>query len=78
VAAHCGVPFGLIVVGVQLTATEVMVEELACTATVAVPDFVVSCVLVAVTVTGPTVEGAVSRPLAVIDPALALHVTAEL
>jgi len=46
--------------------------------TVACPDFVVSCALVAVTVTVPEEEGAVNSPLAFIVPALADQVTAEL
>jgi hypothetical protein len=37
-----------------------------------------SCVLVAVTVTLPAVAGAVKSPVALIVPALAVHVTAEL
>jgi hypothetical protein len=48
------------------------------TVTVAVPDFVVSCVLVAVTVTEPAVLGTVSNPPVVIVPVLVVHVTAEL
>jgi len=45
------------------------------------PDFVVSCVEVAVTVTGSDTLpplGAVNKPEAEIDPLLAVHVTAEL
>jgi hypothetical protein len=49
-----------------------------CTVTAAVPDFVVSWVLVAVTVTVPAVAGAVKSPLALMVPPLADHVTAEL
>ena len=49
-----------------------------CTATVASPGLVVSCVLVADTVTSPLVAGAVSRPDGVIVPAVEDHVTAEL
>jgi len=45
---------------------------------VAVPDFVASCVLVAVTVTLPAEAGAVKTPLAFSVPLLADHVTAEL
>jgi hypothetical protein len=44
----------------------------------AVPDFVGSCVLVAVTVTVPAEAGAVKSPLALIVPPLADHVTTEL
>jgi hypothetical protein len=43
-----------------------------------VPDFVASCVLVAVTVTVPTEVGAVKNPLESMVPALADQVTAEL
>jgi hypothetical protein len=45
---------------------------------VAVPDLVVSCVLVAVTVTLPAEAGAVKTPLVFTAPLLADHVTAEL
>jgi len=65
----------------QLTATEVMVEEgggCACTVTVALPDFVESCALVAVTVTMAAEPCAVNSPLELTAPALAVHVTAEL
>ena len=50
------------------------------TVSVAVPDMLVSCVEVAVTVTDvlPLTIGAVSRPDEDICPALALHVTVEL
>ena len=50
------------------------------TVTVAVPDLVVSCVEVAVTVTDviEATIGAVNKPADVIDPALAVHDTAEL
>lgn len=46
------------------------------TVTVAVPDFVVSATLVAVTVTVPAEAGAVNNPEALIDPAEACQVTA--
>jgi hypothetical protein len=46
--------------------------------TVAVPDVVVSCALVAVTVTLPVVAGAVKSPLELMVPALADQVTVEL
>jgi hypothetical protein len=49
-----------------------------CTVTVADPDCVVSCVLVAVTVTDPAVAGAVSNPAAVMLPELTDQLTAEL
>jgi len=64
--------------GLQETATEVTVGEAACTLTIAVPDLVVSCVLVAVTVTLPAAAGAAKRPPVLIVPPLADHVTAEL
>ena len=64
--------------GAQLTATDVMVEAADCTAIVAVPDFVASWLLVAVTVTLAAAPGAVNRPLLLIVPALAAQVTAEL
>ena len=49
-----------------------------CTITVAIPDFVVSSVLVAVTVAVAGEDGAVKSPLALMVPALADHVIAEL
>ncbi len=55
-----------------------MVGEITCTITGAVPDFVASCVLVAVTVTLPAEAGAVKSPLELMLPPLALQVTAEL
>jgi len=64
--------------GLHIAATEVSVDGVACTLTVAVPDFVVSCVPVAVTVTVLAVPGAVRSPLALMVPPLADHVTAEL
>ena len=64
----------------QLTETEEIVGEVVCVATVivAAPDLVVSCVLVAVTVTDPVELGAVNNPPPLIVPPLAVHVTAEL
>jgi hypothetical protein len=67
---------GAIVVGAQVTETDVIVGD--CTVTVAVPDFVLSCVLVAVTVTEAADAGAVKTPLELIVPPLVVHVTAEL
>jgi hypothetical protein len=66
--------------GLQLTDTEEIVGGVVCVATliVAVPDLLVSCVLVAVTVTDPVELGAVNNPLPLIVPPLAVHVTAEL
>ena len=83
VALHCDVALMLTVAGLQATCTEVMVEEGgggggACTVTEALPDFVASCMLIAVTVTVPAEAGAVRRPLALMVPALGDHVTAEL
>ena len=49
-----------------------------CTVTEAVPDLVVSCALVAVTVTEPAAPGAVKTPAALMLPDAADHVTAEL
>jgi hypothetical protein len=66
------------VAGAQLTVTDVMVGGVEVTVTVAVPDLVASCALVAVTATAAVAAGAVSRPLVETDPALADHVTAEL
>jgi small basic protein len=61
----------------QETEIEVIVGG-AVTLTVAVPDLVVSCVDVAVTVTLPAVLGAVRSPDELMVPALALQVTVEL
>ena len=71
-------PLGLTVEGEQATVTDTMVEEAACTATVAAPVLVVSWVLVAVTVMLAGAAGAVNRPFTLIVPALADHATAEL
>jgi len=81
VASHCEVALVLTVDGLQVTWTEVMVEDGGgddCTVTDAVPDFVGSCMLVAVTVTAPAEAGAVKTPLAFTVPLLVDHVTAEL
>jgi hypothetical protein len=79
VALHCDVALVFTVEGLQATWTEVIVEEgAACTLTVAVPDFVVSCTLLAVTVTVPADAGAVRSPFSLIAPPVADHVTAEL
>ncbi len=48
----------------------------ACTVTVAVPVFVVSTCARAVIVTVPGCDGAVKRPVALMLPALLVHVTA--
>jgi hypothetical protein len=64
--------------GLQVTWTEVIVGGANCTVTDAVPDFVASCVLVAVTVTVPVEGGAVKSPLAFIVPSFAENETAEL
>jgi hypothetical protein len=77
VAVHCEVCAVCTEPGLQETETEVMVGG-AVTFMVAAPDLVVSCVDMAVTVTVPTVEGAVNRPEELIVPALALQVTPEL
>jgi hypothetical protein len=64
----------------HVTATEVIVGAgvAACTVTLAVPDLLVSCALVAVKVTVPAVGGAVKSPPELIVPALAVHITVEL
>jgi len=80
VALHCEVALGATVEGLHVTDTEEIVGGLipVATITVAVPDLLVSSVLVAVTVTVAAELGAVSIPLALIDPLLAAHVTIEL
>ena len=80
VALHCDVPLGTIVEGSQVTDTEEIVGGLDCVATitVAVPDLLVSSLLVAVTVTVAAEAGAVRSPFAFMDPPLAIHVTVEL
>jgi hypothetical protein len=78
VAAHCAVAPAFTVAGVQVTLTEVIVGAAICTVTDAVPDVVVSCVLVAVTVTIPGAAGAVKTPPAVMLPALVDQLTVEL
>jgi len=78
VALHCEVALARTVDGVQSTWTEVMLEAGGCTVTEAVPDFVGSCVLVAVTVTAPAEAGAVKTPLVLTVPPLADQVTVEL
>lgn len=78
VAVHCAVAFAAIVDGVHATPTEEIVGAADFTVIVAVPDLVVSSVLIAVTVTDPVEPGAVNNPLPLIVPPLALHVTVEL
>ncbi len=78
VAVHCEVPFVTMVDGLQATPTEEIVGGGAFTVIIAVPDLLVSCVLVAVTVTDPAELGAVNIPLLVIVPPLAVHFTPEL
>jgi hypothetical protein len=75
---HCDDPLAFTVAGLQLTASDLIVGALAWTLTGAVPDFVESWVLVAVTVTLPAEAGAVNSPLELMLPAPAVHVTAEL
>ena len=75
---HCEVAFVAIVDGLHATPTEEIVGVVAFTVIVAVPDLVVSCVLVAVTVTDPDEPGAVNNPLPLIVPPLAVHFTPEL
>ena len=80
VALHCDVAPVATEEGLQVTATEVtvLVGGVDCTVSIAVPDFVVSCVLVAVTITVPAEAGDVKSPLESMVPALADQVTAEL
>jgi hypothetical protein len=77
---HCDVASGAIADGEQATDTDVIVggEVLDFTVTDAVPDFVASCVLVAVTVMLPADDGAVRSPLELMLPPLVNHVTVEL
>jgi hypothetical protein len=80
VALHCDVALGAIVEGLHATDTEEIVGGVVpiATVTVAVPDLLESSRLVAVTVTVAAELGAVSIPLALIEPPLAVHVTIEL
>jgi hypothetical protein len=75
---HCDVALIITVAGSQVTETDVIVGGANRTIMAAVPVFVVSCVLVAVTVTVPAEAGAVKSPLGLMVPPLAVHVTAEL
>jgi hypothetical protein len=77
---HCDVAPGAIVEGLHATDTEEIVGGLdpISTITVAVPDLLESSLLVAVTVTVAAELGAVSIPLALIVPPLAVHITVEL
>jgi hypothetical protein len=80
VAAQLEVPLMGMLVGVQVTATEVTVAGVV-TATVAEDDFAVFWTEVAVMVAEPevgAVAGAVNTPVAEIVPAVVVHVTAEL
>lgn len=77
-AVHCEVPPVFTDAGLQVAETEAMVDAAACTFTVDVPDFVASCLLVAVTVTLPDDPGAVKSPPELIVPPLAVHCTAVL
>jgi hypothetical protein len=75
---HCDVALMFTIAGLQVTATVVIVGGDNCTVMAAVPAFVVSCVLVAVTVTVPAEPGAVKSPLALMLPPFADQVTTEL
>ena len=75
---HCDVALTSTVAGLQVTKTEVIVGGVNCTVMAAVPAFVGSCVLVAVTVTVPAEAGAMKRPLALMVPPFAAQVTTEL
>ena len=62
-----------------MTETEVTDEAgAACTVIIAAPDTVGFCTLIAVTMTDPAAAGAVKRPVGLIVPTLADHVTDEL
>jgi hypothetical protein len=80
VAVHCEVALRATVEGLQLTETEEIVggPDPIATFTDAVPDLLESSLLVAVTVTVAAELGAVSMPLALIVPLLAVHATVEL
>jgi hypothetical protein len=59
-----------------VTETEVIDETGAvCTEIVATPETAGFCTLVAVTIPGPAVAGAVKRPVGLMVPTLADHVT---
>ncbi|HEX4311460.1 MAG TPA: hypothetical protein VHZ25_15610 [Acidobacteriaceae bacterium] len=69
VALHCEVAPAVTVEGEQVTDTEEIIgSAAACTVIVAVPDFEVSSVLVALTVTLAAAAGAVKSPAELIDP----------
>jgi hypothetical protein len=78
VAAHCEFAFRLTVDGLHATWTDVMPEDDCCTVMDVLPDLLGFWVLVAVTVTGPVLAGAVKTPLELTVPLLADHMTAEL
>lgn len=83
VAAHCEVPPAATADGLQFTDTEVIEDGIVgvpvdATSTIAEPVRLGCCVLAAVTVTLPPAAGAVSTPVAEMEPALADQVTAEL
>ena len=75
---HCEVWPTCTDVGLQETATEVMVDVAVVTVTVVLPVLEESWTEVAVTVAVLAVPGAVNSPEELIVPALVLHVTAEL
>jgi hypothetical protein len=75
---HCDVALTATVAGLQVIETEVIVGAAGWTVTDAVPAFVGSCVLVAVTVAVPAEACAVNSPLELMVPLLADQVTAEL
>jgi len=80
VAVHWEVAFGAIVEGEQATDMDVMAGGgvADCTVTEAVPCFVLSDALVAVTVRVPPEDGDVKSPVELMVPPLVDHVTAEL
>lgn len=86
---HCDVPPVLIVVGLQFTETDEIVDgevgevgelgvPVEAIRTVAEPVRLGVCVLAAVTVTLPPVAGAVKTPVEEMEPALVVQVTDEL
>jgi len=66
------------VAGKQVTATEETVGATDCTMTDTAPDFAVSSILVAVTVTVAAELDAVNKPVEVIVPPVVDHITTEL
>src|SRR5579872_2038216 len=76
-AVNCCVPPGASVIDVGFTVT-CTVGAAACMMTCAEPLFVVSATDVAVTLKVPAVNPAVNKPLVLMEPPVAVHVTAVL